>query len=92
MIENKKHQEGDTEKANAHAIESHDARTEDAPNLSERILDKNEAEQDSRTLEQKAQDLKEKLKIESEENTQRSDNQTTSDRILDKEKEDEEAH
>jgi hypothetical protein len=60
------------------------------PNLSERLLDKEEDESDKGTLENKARSQAEQLTKASEEDQQRSDNQSHSERILDKEDNEEE--
>ncbi len=56
-----------------------------------RLLDKDEDEQAPPTLEQKAQELKDKFQKEQKENSVRSDNQEPAQRILDKEDTSEEA-
>ena len=61
------------------------------PNLSERLLDKEEDESAENTLEEKARSQAEKLKQDSEEDKQRTDNQAPSERILDKEEKEEES-
>ena len=61
------------------------------PDLSERLLDKEEDESAKKTLEEKARSHAEKLKQDSEEDKQRTDNQAPSERILDKEEEEEES-
>jgi hypothetical protein len=60
------------------------------PNLSERLLDKEEDESDKGTLENKARSQAEELTKASEEDHQRSDNQSYSERILDKKDSEEE--
>ncbi len=55
------------------------------PNLSERLLDKEEDESDNGTLENKAKSQAEQMIKASEEENQRSDNQSHSERILDRE-------
>lgn len=61
------------------------SRDDQDPNLSERLLDKEEDESDKGTLENKARSQAEQLTKASDEDNQRSDNQSHSERILDKE-------
>lgn len=60
-------------------------RDDNNPNLSERLLDKEEDESDNGTLENKAKSQAEQMIKASEEENQRSDNQSHSERILDRE-------
>ncbi len=60
-------------------------RDDNDPNLSERLLDKEEDESDNGTLENKAKSQAEQMIKASEEENQRSDNQSHSERILDRE-------
>ena len=62
------------------------------PNLSERLLDKEQDESAKDTLEDKARSQAEKLRQHSEEDSRRTDNQAPSERILDKEENEEESN
>ena len=61
------------------------------PNLSERLVDKEEDESAKGTLEDKARSQAEQLTRAKEEDGQRSDNQSHSERVLDKRDDKEEA-
>ena len=66
-------------------------RDDNDPNLSERLVDKEEDESAKGTLEDKARSQVEQLTRAKEEDGQRSDNQGHSERVLDKRDDEEEA-